>query len=156
MTTATITIIGAGVAGLSAAYTLHQAGLTPQVLEASPRIGGRVDSLYGQDGQAIADLGPTWVWPPFQPIIARWLDVLGLATFEQYEQGDAVLEGFAPAPRRQPLPGQFGMARLVGGPQQLVGALTDALPPGTITTQTPIHAIHKTTMAHCNCRVTAS
>ena len=141
MSTPPITIIGAGIAGLTAAYTLHQAGLTPRVLEAGQRIGGRVDSLYSEDGQAIADLGPTWVWPPFQPIIARWLQTLELATFDQYDQGDAVLEGFAPTLRRQPLPGQYGMARLVGGPQQLVRALTEALPAETITTQTPVHEI---------------
>lgn len=141
MTTPPITIIGAGIAGLTAAYTLHQAGLTPRVLEASARVGGRVDSLYSKDGQSIADLGPTWVWPPFQPIIKRWLQTLELATFEQYDQGDAVLEGFAPTLRRQLLPGQYGMVRLVGGPQQLVKTLTEALPAGTIITQTPVHEI---------------
>ena len=141
MTDSPVTIIGAGISGLTAAYTLHQAGLTPRVLEASSRIGGRVDSLYSKDGQAIADLGPTWIWPPFQPIIARWIQALELATFAQYDQGDAVLEGFAPTLRRQPLPGQYGMARLVGGPQQLIKTLTDALPAETIAVQTPIHEI---------------
>ena len=143
MTNTPITIVGAGIAGLTAAYTLQNAGLTPRILEASSRIGGRVDSLYSAQGEVIADLGPTWIWPPFQPIIARWLERLHLPTFDQYDQGDAVLDGFAPTPRRQPVPGQYGMARIVGGPQQLISALVKNLPDGSIQTNTPVDAIHE-------------
>lgn len=143
MTDAPVTIIGAGIAGLTAAYTLQKAGITPQVLEASARIGGRVDSLYSPQGEVIADLGPTWIWPPFQPIIARWLERLNLPTFDQYDHGDAVLDGFAPTPRRQAVPGQYGMARIVGGPQQLISALVQGLPAESIQLNTPVDAIHE-------------
>jgi monoamine oxidase len=48
----TVTVIGAGLAGLSAAYDLHRAGWRVTVLEARPRLGGRVYSvrsfLHGQ------------------------------------------------------------------------------------------------------------
>ena len=48
----TVTVIGAGLAGLAAAYDLHRAGWTVVVLEARPRVGGRVYSvrsfLHGQ------------------------------------------------------------------------------------------------------------
>ena len=48
----TVTVIGAGLAGLAAAYNLHRAGWTVTVLEARPRVGGRVHSvrsfLHGQ------------------------------------------------------------------------------------------------------------
>jgi monoamine oxidase len=48
----TVTVVGAGLAGLAAAYDLHRAGWTVTVLEARSRPGGRVYSvrsfLHGQ------------------------------------------------------------------------------------------------------------
>lgn len=43
----TVTVIGAGLAGLAAAHDLHRAGWKVTVLEARPRVGGRVYSLRG-------------------------------------------------------------------------------------------------------------
>src|SRR5690349_10280410 len=42
----TAIVIGAGLAGLSAAYDLHRAGWQVIVLEARHRVGGRVYSLH--------------------------------------------------------------------------------------------------------------
>ncbi len=39
-----IAIIGAGLAGLTAAYRLHQAGIHADIFEAQNRVGGRVFS----------------------------------------------------------------------------------------------------------------
>lgn len=55
-----IVIIGAGLAGLTAAYKLQQKGCDVEVFEAKPRVGGRVHSAYVQnlDGDySIAELG---------------------------------------------------------------------------------------------------
>ena len=53
-----IVVVGAGLAGLSAAYRLKRAGYAAQVYEASERIGGRCWTLRGAfaDGQ-IAEHG---------------------------------------------------------------------------------------------------
>jgi monoamine oxidase len=118
-----IVVIGAGLSGLTAAATLCNSGAKVQVFEAGTHIGGRIRALRDPVSQhALADLGPTWVWPKYQPIAARWLEELGLSTFEQFNEGDAVILGYGPAPVRQPLPGQDGMVRIVGGPTALIEA----------------------------------
>ncbi|MES2684672.1 MAG: FAD-dependent oxidoreductase [Pseudomonadota bacterium] len=55
---AKVVIIGAGIAGLTAAYRLQQAGIRAQILEAQHRVGGRMFSIrnYFSNGQ-VAELG---------------------------------------------------------------------------------------------------
>ena len=131
-------IIGAGLAGLAAACTLQAAGHTPWIVEANERPGGRVETLHDEAGRAVADLGPNWVWPPFQPGIARWLERLDVAVMEQFERGDAVLDGFSDTPVRQPLPGQHGMVRIAGGVGEIVRAMVARLPAEAIRQQAPV------------------
>ncbi len=57
MTDKTVTIIGAGMAGLSAAYELHKAGWHVTVLEARSRIGGRVYSVREFSNGLVAEGG---------------------------------------------------------------------------------------------------
>ncbi|MEM6926116.1 MAG: NAD(P)/FAD-dependent oxidoreductase [Myxococcota bacterium] len=45
---AEVVVLGAGIAGLSAALTLHDAGIRPLVLEGSGRLGGRIFSTTGE------------------------------------------------------------------------------------------------------------
>ena len=121
-----VIVVGAGLAGLTAAVCLAQAGASVTVLEGADRIGGRIGARAG------CDLGPTWVWPRWQPVVADWLDRLGLATFTQFDAGDGLLDGFGGPVRRHPLPGQIGIARIVGGPVALIDALATRLPDGAI------------------------
>jgi monoamine oxidase len=55
-------VVGAGLAGLSAALTLHDAGVPVTVLEARDRVGGRVWSVTLDNG-AVAELGAEWIMP---------------------------------------------------------------------------------------------
>lgn len=54
-------IIGAGLSGLAAAYALKQAHWDVKILEARPRIGGRVLSFSFKDSDLICELGGEWV-----------------------------------------------------------------------------------------------
>lgn len=137
-----IVVIGAGLSGLTAAAILSQAGAKVQVLEADAHIGGRIRACRDPVNQnALADLGPTWVWPKYQPIAARWLKELCLATFEQFNEGDAVILGYGPARLRQPLPGQDGMARIIGGPSAAIDALAHRIGHANIRTSVPVTGI---------------
>ena len=130
-----VLIIGAGLSGLTAAATLHEAGISVQVLEADAQIGGRIRSVRDSDGtQVVADLGPTWVWPKYQPVVARWLNKLDIKTFEQFNEGNAVITGYGPEPLYQPMPGQDGMVRIVGGPTTLIDTLAERLGSSNIRT----------------------
>ena len=55
-----VCIVGAGFAGLAAAYRLKQAGLNVVVLEARKRVGGRSWSVKMKDGTFV-DFGGQWV-----------------------------------------------------------------------------------------------
>lgn len=59
-TQTSVLIIGAGAAGLKAAHDLHQNGIDVIVLEAAPRIGGRVYSVTTKLGSRL-DLGGQWI-----------------------------------------------------------------------------------------------
>lgn len=137
-----VVVIGAGLSGLTAAVTLQGKGADVQVLEAGPQIGGRIRALRDPDsGRVLADLGPTWVWPKCQPVAARWMQKLGVDTFEQFNEGNAVITGYGPGPLHQPLPGQDGMVRPVGGPTALIDALAGQLGIDRVRTSAPVTGV---------------
>lgn len=135
-------VIGAGLSGLAATTVLREAGADVLLIEADTQIGGRIRALRDpKDNHFLGDLGPTWVWPKYQPMVAKRIDSLGLETFEQFNEGDAVIVGFSPMPLRQPLPGQDGMARIVGGPTAFIDALSEGLDTTCVRTSAPVTGI---------------
>ncbi|OED38821.1 hypothetical protein AB833_18320 [Chromatiales bacterium (ex Bugula neritina AB1)] len=120
-----VLVVGAGVSGLTAAVQCRAAGYQVMVVEDMESIGGRVKSAT-IDGDYVGDLGPSWVWPPWQPVAARWIADLGIEMFPQFEEGTGLLD-FPGQVERHPLPGQHGIARLTGGPQSIVGKLSERL-----------------------------
>lgn len=81
-----VAVIGAGLAGLSAARRLHEAGLDVIVLEARDRVGGRTLSVT-EDGGRLVEYGGQWVGPTQDHVLAL-IDELGLETFTQFTDGD--------------------------------------------------------------------
>lgn len=72
---ASVAVVGAGLAGLTAAYCLKQRGSRVLIYEASDRIGGAVKSER-RDGY-LFELGPNSMSPP-SPTVAAFLAELGL------------------------------------------------------------------------------
>ncbi len=140
---ADVIVIGAGLSGLVATTLLLEQGRSVILLEAGAGPGGRIRSLRDAvTGDVLGDLGPTWVWPPYQPVVVQWLQRLGLDTFAQFETGNAALDYGPSVPVRfQPLPGQHGIARIAGGPVALIDALVAMLPEGVLHTGLPVTAV---------------
>ncbi|MGH2915726.1 MAG: flavin monoamine oxidase family protein [Solirubrobacteraceae bacterium] len=83
-----VAIVGAGLAGLTAARALVRAGRSVVVVEARDRVGGRI---WNHDLGAghVSERGATFVGPT-QNHIARLLRELRIGTFPVYDQGDDV------------------------------------------------------------------
>ena len=57
-----VLIVGAGIAGLTAAYRLYGAGVPVDIIEASPRLGGRIRSLHNAAGTSTTvELGGEYI-----------------------------------------------------------------------------------------------
>ncbi len=127
-----VAIVGAGLCGLALARQLAAGGRDCALFEARPRPGGRIRTRH--EGGAALDLGATWFWPDAEPRIAALLEDLGLASFPQHDQGDAL---HLSDPNRAPevLPGagvHGGARRIAGGAERLIEALALSLPPGVL------------------------
>ncbi len=144
-----VAIVGGGLAGLTAAWQLAEAGRSVRLFEARGRFGGRVATVSAmprERSQAWLDVGPTWFWPHqqhMQALVSHFaLDVFaqhtdGLATFDQ---------GHGRAPQRFDASGQLGQSwRLVGGMHSLTNALVMAARAARVPAELRDHAFVQTT-----------
>lgn len=81
-------VVGAGLAGLSAARALVETGARVVVLEARDRVGGR--TLGRNIGGRVLDLGGQWIGPR-QERLAKLARELGVQTFPTYHTGKKIL-----------------------------------------------------------------
>ncbi|KAH2754026.1 hypothetical protein KXW10_003775 [Aspergillus fumigatus] len=90
--TVDVIIVGAGLAGLSAAYDVVRAGLSCVVLEARDRVGGKTWSTPLKDGKGVIDLGAAWINDTNQSKVYALAKRYGVELIEQNTQGNAVLQ----------------------------------------------------------------
>ena len=86
---ADVCIVGAGFAGLTAAWRLAQAGRSVVVVEARDRVGGRVWTDRLSDGTPI-DRGGAWLGPGQDRLYALAAE-MGVATYPTFVGGDHLL-----------------------------------------------------------------
>ncbi len=86
---ADVLVVGAGLAGLTAARDLLAAGRSVLVLEARDRVGGRIVNQEIGDGK-IVEMGGQWAGPTQDRVLAL-AGELGIGTFPTYDTGKKVL-----------------------------------------------------------------
>jgi monoamine oxidase len=87
---ADVVVVGAGLAGLTAARTLVAHGSSVVVLEARERVGGRVLN-HGIGDDKVVEVGAQWIGPT-QARLAAIGRELGVETFPTHDEGDNVIE----------------------------------------------------------------
>ncbi len=86
---ADVLVVGAGLAGLTAARDIAAAGRSVIVLEARDRVGGRTVNQEIGDGK-IVEMGGQWAGPTQDRVLALAAE-LGIGTYPTYDEGKKVL-----------------------------------------------------------------
>jgi monoamine oxidase len=87
---ADVVVVGAGLAGLTAARELTAAGASVVLLEARDRVGGRTLNEDLGDGQVV-EVGGQWIGPT-QDRLAALAQAVGVETYPTYMKGEHLVE----------------------------------------------------------------
>ena len=135
-----VLIIGAGLAGLTAARVLLAAGVPVRILEARDRVGGRtwaIPALPDSGEDELLDLGATWGWN-HHPHLMQLLDELELRPFVQPSAGATAYQTPQGVHRLPNPSGSTGYLRFAGGAAVLARTLASQLPAASLELNTHV------------------
>lgn len=138
-----ILIIGGGLSGLATALRLQEKGISFQILEAQPRLGGRIFTQKGKQNTPM-DLGATWISEEHTTVL-RLLEKLEIPVFEQFAYGTSYWR-VSPSEPARPYPASppdVRSFRVEGGTEALIKALENRLPSSSIHLQKRIKSIQE-------------
>lgn len=135
-------IVGGGLSGLTLAYLLSKHSIKTTILEASPRLGGRIQTEKGPLGTPL-ELGATWLTNEHRRLKAL-MSELGLEEHPQLARGISLFEtSKEEAPQKFSVPEEESSSfRIVGGTQQLTDALLQKLDSSSVKTNYKVTHIH--------------
>lgn len=90
--TTDVVIIGAGLAGLTAARDVLAAGLSCIILEARDRVGGKTWSQPLSDSKGVVDLGAAWINDVNQTQVYELAKKYNAEFIEQNTTGDCAIQ----------------------------------------------------------------
>lgn len=119
-----ICIVGAGLSGLTLAYLLAQKNIKSIILEASSRLGGRIQTLQGLNETPL-ELGATW-FSDIHPHLMDLLEELDLKKYPQFSHGKSLFQtkSFEPTQTFFVPESENPSYRIAGGTQQLIEKLS--------------------------------
>ncbi|MCC5921569.1 MAG: FAD-dependent oxidoreductase [Cyclobacteriaceae bacterium] len=120
-------IIGGGLSGLTLSYFLKQRNIQSTILEASSRLGGRIQTIKGSLNTPL-ELGATWLTDSHHHLLGLMKE-LGLRKHPQFTQGKSFFQTTAnELPQEFYVPaGQSASHRIVDGTQILIDSLAKEL-----------------------------
>lgn len=136
-----IIIVGAGLSGLTLAYLLAKKNIESTILEASPRIGGRIQTESGKLNTPL-ELGATW-FSDIHSNLIKLINELGLKKFPQFSEGISLFQtkSFEPAQKFYVPKSESPSYRIAGGTQNLIDTLANQIPAQNIKLNTKVIAI---------------
>jgi monoamine oxidase len=139
-----IIIIGAGLSGLTLAYELSKKGINALILEASPRLGGRIETITGVNGTPL-ELGATW-FSNIHGKLCSLVDELDIERYPQFSKGISLFEtkSFEPAQQFYVPESDQPSFWIAGGTQTIIERLHAKLKPENIHLNAKVNSITQT------------
>ena len=133
--------IGGGLSGLTLAYLLSKRNIKATILEASDRLGGRIQTVKGTLETPL-ELGATW-FSDMHPNLLALIDELGLQKYPQFSKGISLFQtkSFEPPQKFFVPEAENPSFRIVGGTQRLIDTLAQKLTSENIKLNTKVTAI---------------